>query len=243
MTDMSAQELANALGTVLRPQPQDPLSREQHQAALQYRLIRNGLGNFGGHGDAGGDIALIRMTQTVTDDRIRLTFQDALPLASSELAVYAGTPPKLVDTIKITRARADSYWVCEHTAELKPIVRVEVLDQGGAPIAAGVPSEVATAVLRMTQTVLNTRVSQLTFEDALPDHASQLTLHFRTPTKEIVEKIKKIDPKNRSYMLFDDTEEVERIERVDVLDQYEGPIATGVLSVDARRVPRQRARS
>lgn len=241
MTDMSAQELANALATVLRPQ--DPLSPGQQQAALQYRLIRNGLGNYGGHGDAGGDVALIRMTQTLVFDRIRLTLQDALPRSASQLALYVGTPPQLVETVKIIGPQTGSYWVCEHTPDVKPIVRVDVIDQVGAPVAAGVPTEVAIAEIRMTQTVENTRVSLLTFQDALPNHASQLTLHVRTPTQGIVETIKKINPQDRSYKLVDDTDEVELIKRVDVLDRDGAPIATGVPDMDVRRVPRQRARS
>ena len=155
----------------------------------------------------------------------------------------SATPPQLVETIKIIDPQTRSYWVCEHTADVKPIERVDVLDQAGAPIAAGVPTEVAIAVIRMTQTVVNTRVSRLTFEDALPDHASRLTLHVRTPTQEIVETIKNIDPQDRSYVLVDDTDEVELIERVDVLDRDGAPIAAGVPDVDRRRVPRPRGRS
>lgn len=241
MTDMSAQELANALATVLRPQ--DPLSPGQQQAALQYRLIRNGLGNYGGHGDAGGDVALIRMTQTAADNRIRLTLQDTLPRSASQLAVYVGTPPQLVEMLKVSGSQPNSYWVGENTPEDRPIVRVDVLDQAGAPIAAGVPTEVTCAEIRMTQTIQDTRVSLLTFKDALPNNASQLTLLVRTPKQEIVETIKKIDPQDRSYKLIDDTDEVELIKHVDVLDTYGALIATGVPDVDVRPISRQRVRS
>jgi hypothetical protein len=240
MTDMSAQEFAKALATVLTTQ--DPLSPGQQQAALQYRLIRNGLGNYGGHGDAGGDLALIRMTQTLLPDRVRLTLQDALPRAASQLALYAGIRPQLIETVWITGRRTGSYWVCQNTLDVQPIVRVEVLDQAGAPIAAGVPTEVAIAQIRMTQTIRNSNVSILTFEDALPDQASQLVLHIRTPKQEeIVEMLKQINPKDRSYELSDETDDVELIVRVDVLDREGAPIATGVPDVDVRRVPRQRA--
>jgi hypothetical protein len=231
MTDMTAQELANALGTVLRPQ--DPLSTAQVQVALQYRLIRNGLGNYGGHGDAGGDVALIPMTQTVLHDRISLTFQAALPDSASKFQVYGGTILKLLDTIEIDRGK-QSYWVCEHRAHVLPIKRVVVVDQVGAPIAAGVPVNAEIPMIEMTQRVANNQISRLTFEDALPDGASHLTLHVRTPKQEFLQTINNIVPQDRNYLLVDNTDEVERIEHVDVLDQTGAPIAAGKPAVERR---------
>jgi hypothetical protein len=242
MTNMTAQDLVDALGAVLRPQT--PLDPNQQRVALQYRLIRNGLGNYGGHGDAGGDAALIRMTQTVMNGRIWLAFDDPLPATTARLVAYAGAPPKQIDSIPISDPTAAGVWVCEGRGVLVPIVRVDLLDRGGAPIAAGVPTQRCLSVLEMTQTVANSRVSRLTFDDPLPDTASRLVLHLHAPgQQQLVVTSRDIDPQERDYLVIDDTDEIELIEYVDVLDEDGVPVATGVPSQDRRRASRQPSRS
>ncbi len=139
MNDMTAQELANALAAVLRPQA--PLSSDQQRVVLQYRLIRNGLGNYGGHGDASGDIALIRLTQSVRHDHIWLAFKDPLPRTAARLEAYSDDSPEQIDTIPISNPKVRGVSVFEGKGALPSIVRVVVLDPDGTPIAAGVPSQ------------------------------------------------------------------------------------------------------
>jgi hypothetical protein len=242
MNDVTAQDLANALSAVLRPQT--PLDPGQQRVALQYRLIRNGLGNYGGHGDTGGDTALVRLNQTVVNGRIWLAFEDPLPFATARLVVYSGAPPRQIDTIPISDPTVSGVWVWEGKGSLAPIVRVDVLDRGGAPIAAGVPTQRILPALGMTQTVANSLVSRLTFDDRLPDTASRLVLHLHAPgQRQLVVTHRDIDPQERDYLVIDDTDDIELIEYVDVLDDDGVPVATGVPSHDRRRVSRQSARS
>jgi hypothetical protein len=225
MNDMTVQDLANVLGAVLRPQT--PLNPDQQRVALQYRLIRNGLGNYGGRGDAGGDVALIRLTQTVMTGRIWLAFEDPLPVTAAQLVAYAGDPPKQIHTIPISDPTVG-------------VVRVDVLDRDGAPIAAGVPTLRPLSAVGMTQTVVNSRVSRLTFDDPLPENASRLALHLHAPgQRQLVVTDRDIDPRERNYLLIDDTDEIELIEYVDVLDGDGVPVATAVPLEDRGRASRQ----
>jgi hypothetical protein len=146
MTEMGTQDqvfaIATAIANALRQQ--DPLTPDQQRVALQYRMIRNGLGNYGGHGDAGNDVAVIRMTQTVVNRRVsRLTFEDPLPVNASQLTLYVrARDQKIVVTLKSIDPQNRSYVVLDDPDDDERIERVDVLDRLGAPIAAGAPTVV-----------------------------------------------------------------------------------------------------
>lgn len=126
------------------------LNPEQERAMLSYRLIRNGLGNFGGTGD-GFDHALLAMAQfmekVLIDDRVRV--KRLTKLAISDLPSTAkDVRMRAVDlddkAVELTLPAAGV--IClPLDRRLKQIGFVEVLDGNKVPVAGGLPAVVDTA--------------------------------------------------------------------------------------------------
>jgi hypothetical protein len=134
----SMHELAAAIVTAMR-QPKQ-LSATQQRVELKFRLIRNGLGNFGGHGDDPGDRALIRMTQTRAnkDGGCELELLDPLP-ARARVVLITPEHRGGVERVRIGQKHHDPIEV-----GFSPIARVDILDDFDVPIAAGIPALAAT---------------------------------------------------------------------------------------------------
>lgn len=140
MTEGQLETLMSRLAGAFR-QPPAPQSPGQQAVALQYRLLRNGLGRFQSASEA-FDRALIRIDQFQHDESsIDLVFLDPLPDDASSMVL-------LINSQRIPRGLPSSgrdgirYAQIECDPATTVVQLVEFLDQSGVPIAAGVPVKI-----------------------------------------------------------------------------------------------------
>ena len=139
--EMSSQQFSQLITTVAAAlrQTSAPLTPDQQTVALQFRLLRNGLGRFSSASEA-FDRALLRVDQVHEGGRSELVFHDPIPgdARTMVLVVDSRRVPQQLPSLR-------EYGLHGHGLgdELVRVVeRVELLDQLGAPIAAGVPVQV-----------------------------------------------------------------------------------------------------
>ena len=135
-------QLMTTVATALRqttppPPTSTALTTDQQAVALQYRLLRNGLGRFSSVSEA-FDRALIRMEQVQYQGWSELLFLDPIPAAARSMVLVVEServpgelPGYLENGRRVYRVEGES--------DMKVIELVEFLDQFDVPIAAGVP--------------------------------------------------------------------------------------------------------
>ena len=132
-------QLMASVAAALR-QTTTPLTADQQTVALQFRLLRNGLGRFASASES-PDRVLIRMDQIQYPGGSDLVFRDPIPPDAVSMVL----------TVDSSRASGDlpatgddgmfSYEV-DRERETKVVELVEFLDKFDVPIAAGVPLQV-----------------------------------------------------------------------------------------------------
>lgn len=137
---MSPQQLSQLITTVAAAlrQTTSPLTAEQQTVALQFRLLRNGLGRFSSVSE-GFDQALIRVDQVHDGARSVLVFHDPIPDAARAMVLVVGSrrvAEQLPGVDGDGRHRHGLGGGLEQVVE-----RVELLDQLEVPIAVGVPRQ------------------------------------------------------------------------------------------------------
>jgi hypothetical protein len=131
--------------------PAQSMTEAQARTMLGYRLLRNGLGNYGGHGD-GFDSAWVVMTYYPPEEQLTLSGLPRTGVAirpyftSSSGGVKAGEDVPVSSpncTVTVTPPRPD-----RGKPPYNAIGLVEVLDRFQLAIAAGLPSVVPTVTHR-----------------------------------------------------------------------------------------------
>jgi hypothetical protein len=139
---MDQQQFAQLMTTVAAAlrQTTAPLTAEQQAVALQFQLLRNGLGRFRSASEA-FDRALIRVDQVQYPGGSELVFHDRIPrdARSMVLTVDSRRAPR-----ELPASRDDG--ILWHRVDRDEVIRivelVEFLDRFDVPIAAGVPLQV-----------------------------------------------------------------------------------------------------
>ncbi len=118
--------------------PQQDLRPEQQQLILQFRALRNGLGNFGRHGET-PDKAILASPDISPGDarnaRYTLTFVEALPSRAASILLRYPHPP--FESFYSVGDVDNEYW--EIVIADPEVASVEVWDAHGEPLAVGVP--------------------------------------------------------------------------------------------------------
>lgn len=121
-----------------------PGTEAQARTTLGYRLLRNGLGNYGGHGD-GFDRAWVDMIYDPTEGRLTISgrppasvsvrpyFTSSKGIQPGEVIGICGSP---IGTADVGSPPLD----CASPTFKSEIRVVELLDGSSLPIAAGLPS-------------------------------------------------------------------------------------------------------
>lgn len=130
-------QLMTTMADALR-QTTTPLSTDQQAVALQFRLLRNGLGHFESASEA-FDRALIRIDEVHHGGRIELVFHDPIPRAARSMVLVIGSR-----RVQRPLPGPRKYGLYGHAlgGDLGQLAveLVELLDQFEVPVAAGVPS-------------------------------------------------------------------------------------------------------
>jgi hypothetical protein len=138
MSERQFAQLMTTVATALH-QPAAPLSTEQQQVALQFRLLRNGLGRFQSASES-FDRALLRIEQIQHDDAIELVSRDPIPREAHSMIL-------VIDSHRIRHERpglpTDGRWHHMVGGVREVVELVEFLDQFDVPIAAGIPVQIA----------------------------------------------------------------------------------------------------
>lgn len=128
------QNVAQLVGAFGRG-PQQDLRPEQQHLILQFRALRNGLGNFGRHGET-PDKAILASPEISPDsweNRYTLTFVEPLPRGTANILLRYPRREALYQVSDVD----DEYW--ELPISDPEVTSVEVWDVHGEPLAVGIP--------------------------------------------------------------------------------------------------------
>jgi hypothetical protein len=141
-SDGSGREDSDAIDRLVRALNRTTqLSRPQEQAILQFRLIRNGLGNFGRHDDP--DVVLLKLSQShIKEDQSRLTFDGAAPKHTARLTLKYRKPHQHYGSDDEFDVETVPFGGRPIVCDRRRIALVEAGDAYGEVLGVGIPTQI-----------------------------------------------------------------------------------------------------